>query len=402
MLGSVEASDAFASRVTDPTEAAQVRQLYDMNKEAFKQGNHLSVLQLPTLHEHLEGSIRNLAGSLQIHQARVQEEQERAAVYLRKQSNRGEGTLSHRGGGSAADADAAADPGASEARAAFDEELRAENRRRQAGIPEMMEARAKLPILELREKLLDTLATEQVVVISGGTGSGKTTQIPQYILDAAIEDGQGSACRMVCTQPRRIAATSVAKRVAEERGEEVGESTGYSVRMQSRAPRKYGSIEFCTTGVLLKRLQRSSHLQDIKYIIIDEVHERDINTDFLLLLMKDLLKEQKDLKLILMSATLDASGFSKYFNDAPLVDIPSAPRFPVEEYYLEDLEAVIGNQATTRKQVGVKRTRTFLVGGGSITIRCASTRVSGGPRALRTCVEAHANQQDSHAKAPYF
>lgn len=342
MLASIDASHNLYKTVECPETAGQIQELREMNSAAYRANQHLAVLQLPVLHEELEHSIRGVTGTAQEHRARIQSEKD-LAVFVPKQRKEERGGISPEQGNHGR-------PGATGS-SHLDEQLIEENALRKTRIPDMLEARKKLPIIDLRESLLETLETNQVVVISGGTGSGKTTQIPQYLLDAAIDAGHGSDCKMVCTQPRRIAATSVAKRVADERGEPLGQSVGFAVRMKSEPPRKYGSIEFCTTGVLLRRLQNDKTLEGIKYILIDEVHERDINTDFLLLLMKDVLEARKDLKLILMSATLDAEGFSNYFNNAPLVDIPSAPRFPVEEVYIEDLERVIGKSPQIRQQV---------------------------------------------------
>eukprot|EP00040_Diaphanoeca_grandis_P036290 m.230959 g.230959 ORF g.230959 m.230959 type:complete len:892 (-) comp33591_c2_seq1:1647-4322(-) len=220
----------------------------------------------------------------------------------------------------------------------FDETLHTELQSRRERIPDMMAARDRLPIVALKDQMIEALKSNQVVVISGGTGSGKSTQIPQYILDEAIAGKQGSKCNIIVTQPRRIAATSVAQRVAHERGERIGESTGYRVRLMSSRPRDHGSIEFCTTGVMLRQLQADPLLTNISHVLVDEVHERDINTDFLLLLLKDVLKARPDdFKLILMSATLDAAAFSDYYGGVPLVEVPSVTRHPVEEFYLEDL-----------------------------------------------------------------
>lgn len=147
------------------------------------------------------------------------------------------------------------------------------------------------------------------------------------------------------TQPRRIAAVSVSERVAAERNENIGNSIGYTVRFKRQSPREYGgSVEFVTTGVLLRRLINDPTLAGISHVMIDEVHERDINTDFLLVLLRDLLKERPDLRVVLMSATLDAESFSDYFSHgskdatrAPLLSVPTQPRHPVEVFYLEDL-----------------------------------------------------------------
>ena len=147
----------------------------------------------------------------------------------------------------------------------------------------MRETRRALPIVKIKDSLTEALRTNQVVVVSGGTGSGKSTQCPQYILEDAIANGFGPETRIVVTQPRRIAAVSVAQRVASERGEKAGNSVGFSVRLHGTSPRDEGaSVEFVTTGVLLRRLMRDPALRGVSHVMIDEVHERDINTDFLL------------------------------------------------------------------------------------------------------------------------
>jgi len=152
-------------------------------------------------------------------------------------------------------------------------------------------ARKALPIHNIRYDLINKLKTSQVIVVSGGTGSGKSTQCPQYILEDALSKGEGSKTKILVTQPRRIAAISVSERVSQERYEKDAKgdnsSVGYAVRFKSKKPRNNGgSIEFVTTGILLRRLLNGndSLLQDISHVMIDEVHERDINTDFLLIL----------------------------------------------------------------------------------------------------------------------
>jgi len=239
---------------------------------------------------------------------------------------------------------------------------------------QMKSVRDALPIKAIREDLIDALKTQQVVVVSGGTGSvsclcllhpactskcpyanlfviiislyttqGKSTQCPQYILEDAIVNSKGSDTRIVVTQPRRIAAISVAERIANERDEEVGKSVGYAVRFNKKAPRDSGSIEFVTTGILLRRLINDPSLSDISHVMIDEVHERDIDTDFLLVLLRDLLKKRPELRVILMSATLDAESFGEYFSNeddsayVPVMSVPTKPRHPVEVIQLEDM-----------------------------------------------------------------
>lgn len=178
----------------------------------------------------------------------------------------------------------------------------------------------------------------QVTVISGETGCGKTTQVTQFILDNYIERGKGSACRIVCTQPRRISAISVAERVAAERAETCGSgnSTGYQIRLQSRLPRKQGSILYCTTGIILQWLQSDPHLSSVSHILLDEIHERNLQSDVLMTVIKDLLSYRPDLKVVLMSATLNAEKFSEYFGNCPMIHIPGFT-FPVVEYLLEDI-----------------------------------------------------------------
>ncbi|NWU44891.1 DHX36 helicase, partial [Hylia prasina] len=203
---------------------------------------------------------------------------------------------------------------------------------------EMQRFREKLPSYGMREELVKLINTHRVTVISGETGCGKTTQVTQFILDDHIERGLGSACRIVCTQPRRISAISVAERVAAERAEGCGNgrSTGYQIRLQSRLPRKQGSILYCTTGIVLQWLQSDKHLSSISHVVLDEIHERNLQSDVLMSIIKDLLNVRLDLKVILMSATLNAEKFSEYFDHCPMIHIPGFT-FPVVEYLLEDV-----------------------------------------------------------------
>ncbi|GFR70434.1 ATP-dependent RNA helicase DHX36 [Elysia marginata] len=181
----------------------------------------------------------------------------------------------------------------------------------------MLEFRKKLPSYTMREEIVSTIEASQVLVISGETGCGKTTQVPQFILDRYIERGVGSQCRIICTQPRRISAISVAERVAAERCEKVNDtgnsSVGYQIRLETKRPRPQGSILFCTTGIVLKFLESDPDLHRATHIIIDEIHERDLQSDFLMIILKDLLLRRSNLKVILMSATLNAEMFSQYF-----------------------------------------------------------------------------------------
>uniref|UniRef100_A0A8C4S3W2 RNA helicase n=1 Tax=Erpetoichthys calabaricus TaxID=27687 RepID=A0A8C4S3W2_ERPCA len=196
--------------------------------------------------------------------------------------------------------------------------------------------------LDMKVRLLHSFHLNCIVVISGETGCGKTTQVTQFILDDYIERNMGSLCRIVCTQPRRISAISVAERVAAERAESCGDgnSCGYQIRLQCRLPRKQGSILYCTTGIILQWLQSDPHLSSISHIVLDEIHERNLQSDVLITIVKDLLKFRDDLKIILMSATLNASKFSKYFGNSPMLHIPGFT-FPVKEYFLEDVIEIL-------------------------------------------------------------
>ncbi|XP_026330689.1 putative ATP-dependent RNA helicase DHX57 isoform X2 [Hyposmocoma kahamanoa] len=203
----------------------------------------------------------------------------------------------------------------------------------------MMPIRRKLPAWQKRKEILDTIKKSQVVVISGETGCGKSTQVPQYILDEWLDnfskDGQLQHVEIICTQPRRISAIGVADRVAEERVEKTGQVVGYQIRLESKVSSKT-RLTFCTTGILLRRLEYDPQLKSVTHILVDEVHERSEESDFLLLILRDLIKVRKDLTVILMSATLNADLFSSYFEKIPILEIPGRT-FPVEQFFLEDI-----------------------------------------------------------------
>uniref|UniRef100_A0A9J7Z386 RNA helicase n=1 Tax=Cyprinus carpio carpio TaxID=630221 RepID=A0A9J7Z386_CYPCA len=222
----------------------------------------------------------------------------------------------------------------------LDEELKKDKQKKKdnARYLDMLKFREKLPSYGMREELVRLINANQVLVISGETGCGKTTQVTQFILDDFIQRGMGSLCRVVCTQPRRISAISVAERVAAERAESVGEgkSCGYQIRLQCRLPRKQGSVLYCTTGIILQWLRSDPYLSSVSHLILDEIHERSLQSDVLLSIVKDLLTAREDLKVVLMSATLNAEKFSKYFNNCSMIHIPGYT-YPVKEYLLEDV-----------------------------------------------------------------
>ena len=212
--------------------------------------------------------------------------------------------------------------------------------------------RQKLPAWHVQQKILDAVSTHQVTIISGETGSGKSTQSVQFILDDLFSKGLGNRANIIVTQPRRISALGLADRVAEERCSSVGQEVGYSIRGETRTG-PHTKITFVTTGVLLRRLQTSggrinhlaSSLGDVSHVVVDEVHERSLDTDFLLTIMRDVLGKSKGLKLLLMSATLDASTFKDYFVADGIsvgsVEI-SGRTYPVQDHYLEDIIARTG------------------------------------------------------------
>uniref|UniRef100_A0A8C3TBG8 RNA helicase n=1 Tax=Chelydra serpentina TaxID=8475 RepID=A0A8C3TBG8_CHESE len=196
-----------------------------------------------------------------------------------------------------------------------------------------LQRRETLPVKKFETEILDAIHQSPVVVIRGATGCGKTTQVPQYILDEYIRNGKAAECNIVVTQPRRISAVSVAERVSYERGEEPGQSCGYSVRFESVLPRPHASVMFCTVGVLLRKLEAG--IRGISHVIVDEIHERDINTDFLMVVLRDVVEAYPEIRVILMSATIDTTMFCEYFFNCPIIEVYGRT-YPVEEYFLED------------------------------------------------------------------
>eukprot|EP00039_Didymoeca_costata_P011156 m.154343 g.154343 ORF g.154343 m.154343 type:complete len:1541 (-) comp15082_c0_seq1:2172-6794(-) len=219
-----------------------------------------------------------------------------------------------------------------------------------------LEQRKRLPAGGFRERIVETVRKHSVVVISGETGCGKTTQVPQFVLEDHIARGEGGACNMICTQPRRLSAVAVANRVAVERMESIGDVVGYSVRLQTKASNRTRLL-FCTTGILLQRLQKDPLLQDISHVFVDEVHERSVDSDVLLTLARDIIKKRPDFRLILMSATIDADRFSNYFYGAPVFEIPGFTH-PVNVHYLDEIIPLTGYQfwknRGKRKEKGIK------------------------------------------------
>ncbi|XP_076752985.1 putative ATP-dependent RNA helicase DHX57 [Xylocopa sonorina] len=201
----------------------------------------------------------------------------------------------------------------------------------------MKEVREMLPAWLKMDEILEIICKNQVTIISGETGCGKSTQVPQFLLDNWIRNRSKlqEHVNIICTQPRRISAIGVAERVAAERIERTGDTVGYQIRLESKISNKT-RLTFCTTGILLQRFSMNPELTDVTHIIVDEVHERSAESDFLLMLLKDLLPKRSNLKVILMSATLKSEIFSSYFKGAPILCIPGKT-FPVEQIFLEDI-----------------------------------------------------------------
>ena len=197
---------------------------------------------------------------------------------------------------------------------------------RQAKVPKLRYP-PELPITARKDDIVAAIRAHQVVVIAGETGSGKTTQIPKMCLEA----GLGIEAKIGCTQPRRVAALSISRRIAEELNVNWGREVGCTIRFDDRSsPQSY--IKLMTDGILLAETQGDPLLSEYNCIIIDEAHERSLNIDFLLGYLKGLLAKRSDLKLIITSATIDTAAFSKAFNDAPIIEV-SGRLYPVEVIY---------------------------------------------------------------------
>lgn len=214
----------------------------------------------------------------------------------------------------------------------------------------MRQGRDTLPIAPFRQQILETLDSTQVLVFSGETGCGKSTQLPAFILEDQLSKGR--PCKIFVTEPRRISAISLAQRVSVELGESpmtMGNNSslvGYSIRLESKMSSST-RLAFVTNGIALRMLEggafgsTGSAFDEITHIIVDEVHERSIESDFLLIVLKQLLEVRKDLKVVLMSATVDAEKISAFFDGCPAMQVPGRT-FPVQVQYLEDAVELAG------------------------------------------------------------
>uniref|UniRef100_A0A2N9HIK7 RNA helicase n=1 Tax=Fagus sylvatica TaxID=28930 RepID=A0A2N9HIK7_FAGSY len=208
-----------------------------------------------------------------------------------------------------------------------------EKSRAKSALEKLQEDRKTLPIYSYRDDLLKAIEDHQVLVIVGETGSGKTTQIPQYLHEA----GYTKRGKIGCTQPRRVAAMSVAARVSQEMGVKLGHEVGYSIRFED-CTSEQTVLKYMTDGMLLREFLGEPDLESYSVVMVDEAHERTLSTDILFGLVKDISRFRPDLKLLISSATLDAEKFSDYFDAAPIFKIPGR-RYPVEIHYTKAPEA---------------------------------------------------------------
>jgi len=238
------------------------------------------------------------------------------------------------------------------------------------------EKRLKLPVYQFRSKLLECIRAHQVVVVEGETGSGKTTQIPQFL----VEDGYPILGESIvaCTQPRRVAATSIAARVSDEMDVTLGEHVGYNVRFDDMSSKTHTVLKFLTDGMLLREAMSDPMLSRYKCICLDEAHERTLATDVLMGLLQELLPKRPDLKLVVMSATLDAEKFQNYYQGAPLMKVPGRTH-PVEIFYTAQpeqnyVEAAVRTTLQIHECEGPGDILVFLTGEAEIEDVCRQIR----------------------------
>ena len=216
----------------------------------------------------------------------------------------------------------------------------------------------QLPIHARREEIIRTVQEHPVVVIAGETGSGKTTQLPKFLLEC----GLGQQGLIACTQPRRVAALSVAQRIAEELKVDYGKEVGAKIRFTDQTSPDT-AIKVMTDGILLNEIQDDPLLKDYEAIVIDEAHERSLNIDFILGFLRQLATQRKDLKIIITSATIDTERFSKAFNNAPIIEV-SGRMYPVDLVYrpIEAVQQAAGGKDFTFIEAAAEVIREILHG----------------------------------------
>jgi len=231
--------------------------------------------------------------------------------------------------------------------------------------------RQALPVWQYRDPFVEMVSNSQFTVLVGETGSGKTTQIPQILAELLQPHRQGKM--ICCTQPRRVAAMSVAKRVAEEMDVVFGEGVGYTIRFEDLTTRST-FLKYMTDGMLLREAMTDPQLSRYSAVILDEAHERTLSTDVLMGLIKEITRRRADLKVVIMSATLDAEKFQAYFEGAPLIKVPGRT-FPVEVFYTPEperdyLEAAIRTAMQIHKYEPEGDVLLFLTGEEEIEDAC--------------------------------
>ncbi|KKA30424.1 hypothetical protein TD95_004371 [Thielaviopsis punctulata] len=217
----------------------------------------------------------------------------------------------------------------------------------------MVAFRSQLPMWQFKQQVLEAVDNNPIVILCGETGCGKSTQVPAFLLEHQMS--QGNRCKIYCTEPRRISAVSLARRVSEELGENRGDIgthrslVGYSIRLESNTT-KETKLVYATTGIVMRMLESSNDLSEVTHLVLDEVHERTIDSDFLLIVLKRLMKRRPDLKVVLMSATVDSEKFSNYLDGAPVLKVPGRT-FPVETKFIEDAIELTGWTTGEEEQI---------------------------------------------------
>eukprot|EP00301_Raphidiophrys_heterophryoidea_P004099 c11810_g2_i1.p1 GENE.c11810_g2_i1~~c11810_g2_i1.p1 ORF type:complete len:770 (-),score=256.58 c11810_g2_i1:474-2705(-) len=200
---------------------------------------------------------------------------------------------------------------------------------------QILAKRKQLPVWDFKDEFISQLKKHNVLILVGETGSGKTTQIPQFAVESCVS-GVPFKRKVCCTQPRRVAAMSVSKRVSEEMDVVLGEQVGYSIRFEDLTS-KSTFLKYMTDGMLLREAMSDPLLDSYGVVILDEAHERTLATDVLFGLLKEVLSNRKDLKVVVMSATLDAEKFQQYWDNAPLIKVPGRT-FPVDVFFTTEPE----------------------------------------------------------------
>uniref|UniRef100_A0A7S4W551 RNA helicase n=1 Tax=Ditylum brightwellii TaxID=49249 RepID=A0A7S4W551_9STRA len=249
---------------------------------------------------------------------------------------------------------------------------------------DILKTRLKLPVYQFKDKLIEAVTKNQIVVVEGETGSGKTTQIPQFLLEAGLAS-PGTNC-VACTQPRRVAATSIAARVADEMDVELGSTVGYTIRFEDMSDKHSTVLKFVTDGMLLREAMSDPLLTHYSVIVLDEAHERTLATDVIMGLLMEVIpkrikgSEYGELKVVVMSATLDAEKFQEYFHGAPLMKVPGRTH-PVEVFYTAKpernyVEAAVRTTLQIHQCEGPGDILVFLTGEQEIEQACEEIRSS--------------------------